>query len=90
MTHYDFSEKSTSFKEMIRGEKRREEKRRDEIYIKRKESKNVSPQQQLRGPSKAKHEPKLVDLRCAGGDGDGKKQVLQRQQLPQSPHLQEE
>ena len=54
------------------------------------ESKNVSPQQQLRGPSKAKHEPKLVDLHGACGDGAGEKQLLQRQQLPQSPHLQEE
>ena len=48
------------------------------------------PQQQLRGPSKAKHEPKLVDLHGAGGDGAGEKQLLPRQQLPRSPHLQEE
>ena len=63
----------------------RESERRE-----REEGRDVSPQQQLRGPSKAKHEPKLVDLHGAGGDGAGEKQLLQRQQLPQSPHLQEE
>ena len=54
------------------------------------ESKNVLPRQQLRGPSKAKHEPKLIDLYGAGGVGAGEKQLLPRQQLPQSPCLQGE
>ena len=70
------------------------ENEREKIYRERrereKESKNISPQQQLRGPSKVKYEPKLIDLHGAGGDGAGENQSLQRQQLPQSPHLQEE
>ena len=72
--------------EILRGRERRKRERRE----REKESKNISPQQQLRGSSKAKHEPKLVDLHGAGGDGAGEKQLLQRQQLPQSAHLQEE
>ena len=35
----------------------------------RRESENNWPQQQQRGPSLAKHEPKPVDLHGAGGDG---------------------
>ena len=41
-------------------------------------------------PSIAKDEPKLVDLHGAGGEGTRKQQLLQKQQLPQSPRLQEE
>ena len=51
---------------------------------------NISPQQQPRGPNKAKHEPTLIDLHGAGGEGAGKKQLLRRQQLLQPPHLQGE
>ena len=51
---------------------------------------NVSPPQHPRGPSKAKHEPKLVHLYGAGGEGAGTPQLSQRQRLPHSPHLQEE
>ena len=48
-------------------------------------------QQQQCDPSKAKPELQLVvDLRGAGAEGAGKQQLLQRQQLPQSPRLQEE
>ena len=70
-------------RESGKDERQREERERGE-------SKNISPQQQLRGPSKAKHEPKLVDLHGAGGNGAGEQQLLQRQQLPQSPRLQGE
>ena len=75
-----------------RKEREREKKEREkrEKREREKESKNIPHQQQLRDPSKAKHEPELVDLHGAGGDGAGQKQLLQRQQLPQSPHLQEE
>ena len=50
----------------------------------------MPPQQQQRDPIDAKCEPVLVDLRCAGGEGTGKKQLLQGRQLPQSPLLEEE
>ena len=43
-------------------------------------------QQEQRDPSEDKQEPQLVDLRGAGGEGVGKKKLLQRQQLPQSLH----
>ena len=39
--------------------------------------------------TQAEHEPNLVDLHGAGGEGAGEKKLLQKQQLPQSPHLQE-
>ena len=71
--------------ERARDERERERWEREKRKRERRESKNISPQQQLRGPSKAIHEPKLVDLH-----GAGEKQLLQRQQLPQSPNLQEE
>ena len=77
-------------REMREREEREREGREREKREMDKESKDISPQQQLRGSSKAKHEPKLVSLHGAGGDGAGEKQLLQRQQLPQSPHLQEE
>ena len=50
----------------------------------------MPPQQQHRDPIEAKCEPELVDLRGAGGEGAGKKQLLRGQQLPQSPRPQEE
>ena len=52
----------------------------------------MPPQQQHRDPIEAKCEPELVDLRGAGGEGAGKKQLLrgQQQQLPRSPRAQEE
>ena len=42
--------------------------------------------QQQRDPSAGKYEPQLVERRGAGGEGVGKKKLLQRQQLPQSLH----
>ena len=48
------------------------------------------PQQQQCVPSEATHEHKLVDLHGVGGEGTGKKQLLQRQQLPRSHRLQAE
>ena len=62
-------------------ERREKEKRRVRMF---------RPSSNCAVPAKAKHEPKLVDLHGAGGDGAGEKQLSQRQQLPHSPHLQED
>ena len=71
---------------------RREETRRGEgDEHEEKEDFRPSCQHQQCDPRKAKNEPQLVDLHGAGGKGAGtQQQLLQRPQLPQSPHLQGE
>ena len=66
-----------------------EERARDEIKSVREKREINSPQQQQCDPSKAKDEPKLVDLHGVGREGAGEQQFLQKQQLPQSPACRE-